>query len=113
MSKWDVVLIQYPFTDLTVLKLRPAVVISPDDFNAGPDVVVAAITTNTASLSQYDLLIAANHAEFRATGLQAPSAARMTKIFTLHQNLINRTIGAFGPQLQAEAKNKIQAFFGL
>lgn len=113
MSKWDVVLIQYPFTDLTVLKLRPAVVVSHNDYNAGPDVVVAAITTNTTNLLQHEFLIPNTHAEFPATGLRVPSAARMDKIFTLHQSLINRTIGAFGPKLQAEAENKLRDFFGL
>ena len=30
MNKWDVVLLSFPFTDLSATKVRPAVVVSPD-----------------------------------------------------------------------------------
>ena len=33
MNKWDVVLLSFPFTDLSATKVRPAVVISPDTYN--------------------------------------------------------------------------------
>jgi mRNA interferase MazF len=42
----DVVLLPFPFTDLTTTKQRPAVVISSEAFNARQrDVVVLAITS--------------------------------------------------------------------
>ena len=42
----DIVLVSFPFTDLSSSKRRPALVISPDAFNKrGQDVVLAAITS--------------------------------------------------------------------
>ena len=42
----DIVLVPFPFTDLTSSKRRPALVVSPDSFNqAMQDVVLAAITS--------------------------------------------------------------------
>jgi mRNA interferase MazF len=42
----DVVLVSFPFTDLTSTKKRPAVVVSPDTFNArNEDVVLVAVTS--------------------------------------------------------------------
>jgi mRNA interferase MazF len=42
----DIVLVSFPFTDLTSSKRRPALVVSPDSFNqAMQDVVLAAITS--------------------------------------------------------------------
>jgi mRNA interferase MazF len=38
----DVVLVSFPFTDLTSTKRRPAVVVSPDSFNARDEDVVLA-----------------------------------------------------------------------
>ena len=43
----DIVLVSLPFTDLTSSKRRPALIISPDSFNAaGEDLVLAAITSH-------------------------------------------------------------------
>ena len=42
----DIVLVSFPFTDLTSSKRRPALVLSPDSFNAvGEDLVLAAVTS--------------------------------------------------------------------
>lgn len=45
-SRSDVVLVPFPFTDLTATQVRPAVVISTDDFASSTgDVIVAMITS--------------------------------------------------------------------
>ncbi len=44
-SCWDIVLVPFPFTDLTTSKKRPALVVSPDSYNSGPDVIIAFITS--------------------------------------------------------------------
>ena len=43
----DIVLVSFPFTDLTSSKRRPALVLSPDSFNAaGEDLVLAAVPSH-------------------------------------------------------------------
>lgn len=32
-KRWDVILVPFPFTELTTIKKRPSLVISPDSFN--------------------------------------------------------------------------------
>jgi mRNA interferase MazF len=45
-SQGDVVLVPFPFSDLSAIKQRPALVISPERLNeARPDLVVLAITS--------------------------------------------------------------------
>ena len=45
-KRGDIVLVPFPFTDLTSSKKRPALVISPDSFNSQQqDLVVVAITS--------------------------------------------------------------------
>ncbi len=93
-KRGDVVLVPFPFTDLSAVKQRPAVVLSPDAFNANnSDAVLAAITSHVpAKLSEYELAIAAN--ELAACGLPKPSVVKASKLVTLHQAIIRRKIGA-------------------
>ena len=45
-KRGDVVLVAFPFTDLSTTKMRPAIVISSEKFNRKfNDIVVAAITS--------------------------------------------------------------------
>jgi mRNA interferase MazF len=45
-NRGDVVLVPFPFTDLTTQKQRPALVISSKDFNdSSSDVILVAITS--------------------------------------------------------------------
>jgi len=45
-EQWDIVLVPFPFTNLRSIKKRPALIISPNRFNNGPDVVILFITRN-------------------------------------------------------------------
>src|SRR5262245_22656420 len=89
MNKWDIVLLTYPFTDLSATKVRPALAISRDLYNQNSqDAVFIVITTNTARRSQYDIIISRTHPEFSLTGLRYHSAIRADKIFALSKRLV-------------------------
>jgi mRNA interferase MazF len=92
-SQGDVVLVPFPFTDLSAVKQRPALVLSPDRLNRSrPDVVVAAITSQVpATLGEDDVLLSAS--ELKAAGLPKTSMIKLGKIFTIHQGLIRKKIG--------------------
>lgn len=48
-KRGDIVLVSFPFTDLSSSKTRPALVVSPDSFNQTmQDLVLAAITSQGA-----------------------------------------------------------------
>jgi len=49
-SQGDVVLVPFPFTDLSATKQRPALVLSPERLNKiRPDLVLAAITSQVSA----------------------------------------------------------------
>ena len=47
-NRWDIILVPFPFTDLTTYKKRPALIISPEEYNTGQDLIIAFITSNLA-----------------------------------------------------------------
>jgi len=114
MKKWDVVLLSYPFTDLSATKVRPALVISPDAYNQhGQDAVFVLITTNTNRQSAFDVVVTRAHPDFGTTGLRFDSAIRVDKIFTLRQTLVQRTLGSAGAQLKGEMEKQLRVFLEL
>ena len=92
-KRGDVVLVPFPFTDLSRAKQRPALVVSPDAFNSTrDDVLVAAITSQAPlKLAADELLIPA--AELAACGLPKPSILRLTKLAALQRQLVIKRIG--------------------
>jgi mRNA interferase MazF len=83
----DVVIVPFPFSDLSQTKVRPAVCLA--DANLG-DWILCQITSNPYG-DPTALSISA--ADFEAGGLQSHSFARPAKLFTAHQGAIIRTVG--------------------
>ena len=79
--KGKIVLIYFPFTDLTGRKLRPALVL----YDSGSDVVVAFISSKIEKYDpETDILITKSHPKFHHTGLKTDSVLKLSKIATLH-----------------------------
>ena len=70
--KGKIVLIPFPFTDLTAAKLRPALVF----FEGERDVVVAFISSRVPqSPMPTDIIVGKEHPEFELTGLKVGDKA--------------------------------------
>ena len=106
-SQGDVVLVPFPFTDLSATKQRPALVLSPERLNKiRPDLVVAAITSQVpAALDEDEILLSAS--ELGATGLPKPSIIKLGKIFTIHQGLIRKKLGNIGEATLKNVRQKL------
>ena len=76
----DIVLVSFPFTDLTSSKRRPALILSPDCFNAaGEDLVLAAITSH---ITDDPNAVHLRRGDFAEGGLPKASMVKTTKLFT-------------------------------
>jgi len=94
MKPGDVILISCPFTDLSITKIRPAVVVSTYEYNQRQsDVIIVPITRNIARTASEDIRIEPTDREFQQTGLKAASAVKVGKIFTLDRDLAKRHLG--------------------
>ena len=97
----DIVVVSFPFTDSSVKKRRPALVISSEEFNENHDqLILAMITTAKRSFWQSDIKLK-DHAD---ANLAVPSVVRL-KLFTLEKSMIIRRLGC----LSKKDKNSVDA----
>ena len=102
--KGKIVLIPFPFTDLTAAKLRPALVL----FEGERDVVVAFISSRVPRRSTLaEIVVDKAHPEFELTGLKASSVIRLDKIATISKDLILGEIGEIGSKLKRAINVKL------
>lgn len=98
-----IVLVAFPFTDLTATKVRPAIVLSRRASAQG-DVVVCFITSQKQPKGTPLIPLAAG----KATGLKVPSFARLDKIATLEHTVL---IGKLGRVPRKKLREHRRAFF--
>lgn len=83
----QVILLPFPFSDLSASKLRPALILA----EAGKgDWVLCQITSNPYADT---LAVELNNADFAGGSLQRVSYARPGKLFTAHETLFQRAVG--------------------
>ena len=73
-KKWDIILVPFPFSDLSAIKRRPALVVSQDEYNKENDLVIAFITSQLNvgyRWGDYRLI------DWKEAGLPKPSLIRM------------------------------------
>ncbi len=101
-----IVLTDFPFTDLTAAKRRPALVISTDN-DRRTDVVVAYITS--VPRTEADAVPIAPTPE---TGLKVPSMVRFDKIATISKDIIAGRLGSADPAWMATNSSVFFGVFG-
>jgi len=83
-----VVLVRFPFSDLSSSKLRPAVILA---HAGGVDWILCQVTSNPYGDPAAVPLVAAS---FASGGLGRESVARPGKLFTANQSLFVREVGS-------------------
>ncbi len=107
--KGKIVLIPFPFTDLTSTKLRPALIL----YEGEKDVVAAFISSRVDKPKPTDIIIEQEHPEFKKTGLKITSILKLDKVATISKNLIAGEIGEVGANLKKEINQKIIKIYSL
>ena len=105
MAKGDIVLINFPFTDLTGSKLRPAVVLTDNSL----DLTVSFITTQVGWQESTDVLLLPNN----NNGLRKKSLIRTSKIATLDKTLAKGLLGKLDKAELSELNKNLKNLFQL
>ena len=96
-----VILLPFPFSDLSANKLRPALLLAPSEKG---DWILCQITSNPYA-DQGAVLLAEQ--DFSEGGLQRDSYARPNKLFTAHETLFQRAVGQLGALRHAQVLSVI------
>ena len=111
--RYRVVLVPFPFDDLTSSKVRPAVCLT-DGIGGQQHVVLAFITSVIpAKLEATDLVLEPGNADFRSTGLRVRSVLRLHRMVTVSAAIIRRQLGTLSPGFQAQVAQGLRTLFGI
>lgn len=108
-NQWDIVLVPFPFTDLTSIKKRPAFVLSGNSYNAkGNDYILCGITSQPfRGIGHGDFVLT----NLNDTGLLKPSVIRVGRIGTFHESTIVKKIGVINKEVRYEIQGNLLNIF--
>lgn len=99
--KGDVVVIDFPFSDLSGTKLRPALVVTR---LSGDDIILCMITTQSKS-DGYSISL--NKADFDNGGLDHSCYIRPNRLFTADSNKVKKSRGNISSKKLNETIEKV------
>src|SRR5437867_11843308 len=106
MARGDIVLVPFPFTDLSGEKRRPALILSPDSFDP-EDLVLCAITSRLPGRpGPWEIPLQGQ--DVVDGQLPRPSIIRAGKLFTMHRSLVPGRFGAIRPEKFLEVLSVLQ-----
>ncbi len=105
MNKGDIVLVTFPFTNLSGSKLRPAVIL----FQTTLDFTACFITTRMEWKEPTDVLLIPS----QTNGLRKESLIRSSKIATLERQLAKGLLGKLNENEIKDLDDKLKTLFQL
>lgn len=105
MKKGDIILVPFPFTDLSGNKYRPALVLIVSDF----DVTVCFITNQIQWRENYDVVVQPTG----GNGLKKESLIRLTKFASIDKDLVWGRIGTLETRYMRQINQNLTAVLQL
>jgi len=106
LNKFDIVLVDFPFSNLSKIKKRPALVIKSLE---GDNTILCQITTKNRWINKYEIFLPKTACK---GNIRFDSLIYLDMVFTLHKNLIHEKIGEVkDTKLKELIKNKIKKIF--
>jgi mRNA interferase MazF len=111
--KHKVVLVPFPFDDLSSAKVRPAVCLT-EPIGQHKHVVLAFITSRVPEEPlTTDLVFAETDKDFSTTGLRVSSTLQLHRLMTVGTNMLVRELGIVPQARQKEVDRKLKLLFSI
>ena len=111
LESGQIVLVNYPFTDHTSGKIRPALIVSASKFNEGEDVVALPISSRIVENDVYGFRISDTEDFFPNTKLRCSSTVKWSKPMTLSRRVIGKKLGVIPNHVLSQIIDKLQSLF--
>jgi len=106
----DVVLVRFPFTDLSTAKLRPALVLA----SHGDDLTILGIFSSFPQPPRETwILLSSQDPAFPQTGLKTNSVIKAERIAVIEQSVLVRKLGSLSPSQMKEVKRAVKLALNL
>ncbi|MEG4443637.1 type II toxin-antitoxin system PemK/MazF family toxin [Microcoleus sp. AT9_B5] len=104
-SKNDIILVRYPFSNLSSSKVRPAIVVSAP--HVSQDIMIVPLTSKTASLLEGEFVLA----EWSTAGLNVAAAVKRG-LYTVHESLVVTTLGKLADSDAEPVEQSLRGWLG-
>jgi mRNA interferase MazF len=112
VRRGEVIWVDWPFSDRTGSKVRPAVVVQDDSLNGRiADTVLALITRSPRAVGTTEVLI--DPAVETGSGLRHRSAVSCNNLLTIDQQLLHQTVGRLSYAAMLKIDAPLKASLGL
>ena len=107
----QIILVNYPFSDQTAAKQRPALIVSGQRFNSGQDFVAVPISSRVTPEDRFGYVIADTEPYFQETQLRCSSTVRWAKPMTLSEIVVQRRLGVVPPTVLEAIQEYMRGMF--
>ena len=105
-SKSEVILVRYPFSDLTASKVRPAIVVNAPHISK--DVIIVPLTSKLSTLMTGEFVLL----NWRDAGLNVPSSVKRG-VYTVQDSLIIKLVGSLSDEDANSLEMALRGWLGL
>ena len=116
MNRGDVVVVDFPYSDQTGTKRRPALVVQADAFNQKlDDTILALITSSKRRMmgSPSQLIIDISAPDGVRTGLRMNAVVQCENLVTREQRLVGQKLGELSPGMMLAIDDCLRAALGI
>ena len=111
MVRGKIVLVSFPFDDLSEEKIRPVLCLT-EFIGPHKHILVAFITSKVKEeILDTDILINKDDKGFKDTGLSVSSKIQLHRIMTISSSAIKRELGYVDEDVKAKVSSKLKSLF--
>jgi mRNA interferase MazF len=108
----EIVIAQFPFTDLSSIKRRPCVVLGICDRK--DDFIVGMVTSSALPKTFPNAVVVdSTHLLWKQTGFKVDSTIRCDKLAAINQSIISGAIGVLPTDVLDEVRRRLKSLFSI